>query len=73
MLNTANSRGNTAPHNAMYRGNVDVVISLLSNGADPTVQNAYGEAVLHLTALSLARIQAIQEDDRCQRIVIWSY
>ena len=42
----------------MYSGNADVVISLLSNGADPTAQNAYVEAVLHLTARSPARIQA---------------
>ena len=41
------------------------LMSLLSNGADPTVQNAYGEVVLHLTALSPARIQAILEDGRC--------
>ena len=54
----------------MYSNNADVVILLLSNGADPTVQNAYGEAVLHLTALSPARIQATLKDGGCQRIVI---
>ena len=42
----------------MHSSNTDVVISLLSNGADPTEQNAYSEAVP-------ARIQAILEDGRC--------
>ena len=55
----------TALHSAMNRSNADVVYSLLSNATDPTVQNAYGETVLHHTASSPGRIEAIPEDGRC--------
>ena len=63
--NKANSRGDTALHNAMRSGSDEVVTSLLSHGADPTVQNTSGETVLHVTSPSTVRIQAILQDGRC--------
>ena len=57
-------------HNAMYCGNDYVVISLLSNGADPTVQNAYSEAVLHLTALD---VLVIKFSNTATLIPTWNY
>ena len=64
-INKANSRGDTALHNAMRSGSDEVVTSLLSHGADPAVQNACGETVLHVTAASRGRIKAVLEDGRC--------
>ena len=52
---------NTALHNATYRGNADVVIALLSHGADPKLACSETRRIQHLFAVIIYYFQSYSE------------
>ena len=49
-INYKNKQGSTALHYASYKGNLDIIILLIDNGADPEAVNNRGLNMLHFAA-----------------------
>ncbi|XP_070533773.1 oxysterol-binding protein-related protein 1-like [Ptychodera flava] len=55
-INCTDQNGNTPLHNAAYRGQTEVAVTLLQNGVDPALKNKRNQ-----TALDLARTQQMKQ------------
>ncbi len=60
-VNAQNASNSTALHEAVRRGNVDIISTLLRAGAKPTITDAQGNSSLHIVVPKEKRLEVFQQ------------